>query len=312
MPSPGIGAGGFVGIALEVTPGIYVAPTKYVPVLSENLDYKQATQWRRPIRASADVQGAVAGDSVIGGDIKIEALSDCVPYFLYCARTTPVKSGLAPYTYVFKPNALAIPSRTMSITVIRNGVIFGYVGCVVSNFTFTINNGMLEMSMTILGRDETVQTLPVATWGIATPFGAGMYQVQIPTATQVFDTDKFTFKVEDGGVAEYRLKNTGTGAQFVRYGERSVSFDCERDFMDRVEYDLFKALTAQSVTLIASKGVNESITFVVPVGIKDTYEVNGLAGQGDLLRAAVKYNGTVDATGNTYTLTVVTPTESIT
>lgn len=311
MPSPGIGAGGFVGIALEVTPGTYLAPTKFVPILSENIDYKQATQWRRPIKASADMQGAVAGDSVVGGDIKIEALSDCVGYFLYCARTTPVKTGTAPYTYAFKPNALAIPSRTMSITIVRNGIIFGYVGCVVDNFEFTINNGQLEMNMAILGRDETVQSLPTATWGIATPFGAGMYSVQIPTASQVFDTDKFTFKVDDAAVANYRLKNTGQGAQFISYGERTVTLDVERDFMDRVEYDLYKVLTAQSLTIVASKGAGESITFAVPVGIKDTYAVNGLSGQGTLLRAQVKYNGVVDATGNAYTLTVVTPTENI-
>lgn len=310
--APGIGAGGFVGIALETVPGTYLAPLKFIPILSEKLLYKQETNWRRPIRQSADIAGPVAGDSSISGEISIEALSDCVPYFLYCARTTPVKTGTGPYIYTFKPNALAVPSRTMSITVIRNGMPFGYSGCVVDNFTFSIDGGLLKMDMSILGRDESAVALPTATWGISTPFGAGMYNIQIPTASQVFDTDKFSFKVDDAAAPAFRLKNTGTGAQFVTYGERSVELEVERDFEFRVEYDAFKALTASSVTLIATKGVSESISIAVPTAIKDTYEVEGLSGQGTLLRASVKYNGVVDATGNTYTLVVTTPTESIT
>lgn len=307
----GIGAGGFIGIALETVPGTYVPPTKYIPILNESLKYKQDTQWRRPIRATADMQGGVAGNVNVEGDISMEALSDCVPYFLYCARTAPVKVGVGPYTYTFTPTALAIPSRTMSITIIRNGMPMGYTGCVVGNFAFSIDSGLLKFDCTILGRDEAAVSLPTAAWGISTPFGAGSYDVQIPTATSVFDTDKFEFKCDDGAVPEFRLRNTGRGAQFIRYGERAAELSVERDFEARTEYDLFKALTAQTITIAASKGAGESITFLLPVAIKDTYEINGLSGQGDLLRAAVKYNMAQGATA-TYTITVVTPTENIT
>lgn len=309
--APGIGANGFIGIAFEVTPGTYVAPAKYVPILSESFKYQQDTQWRRPIRQSADVIGATLGDSRIEGEISIEALSDCVPWFLYCARTTPVKTGVGPYTYAFKPNALAIPGKTMSITIVRNGLPMGYTGCIIGDFTFSIDDGMMKMDMNVLGRDEAAVALPTATWGTSAPFGAGQYDVQIPTATAVLDTDKFEFKVNDNASPAYRLKSTGRGAQFFYYGERSVELSVERDFESRADYDLYKALTAQSITLIASKGASESIKFEVPVAIKDAYDINGLSSQGDLLRASVKYQAAIDGTGNTYTLTVVTPTESI-
>jgi hypothetical protein len=308
--APGIGANGYVGIALEVVPGTWVAPTKYVPILSESFKYKQDTQWRRPIRQSADVIGAVAGDSSIEGDISMEALSDCIPYFLYCARTTPVKAGAGPVVYTFTPNALAIPSRTMSITVVRNGLAMGYSGVVVSDFTFSIDAGMLKFDCTLLGRDEAAQTLPTATWGISEPFGAGTYSIEIPTATPVLDSDKFDFKVSDGAVAEFRLKNTGRGAAFIRYGERSIEMSVERDFETRTEYDNYKALTAQTVTVKASKGVGESVSILTPVAIKDTYEINGLSGQGDLLRASVKYQS-VQSALPAYTIVVTTPTEAI-
>jgi hypothetical protein len=46
----GIAACGSIGIALEDVPGVYAAPTKFFPVLSESLQYQQETIWRRPIR----------------------------------------------------------------------------------------------------------------------------------------------------------------------------------------------------------------------------------------------------------------------
>jgi hypothetical protein len=302
--APGIGAGGFVGIALETTPGTYLAPTKYVPIQNESLQYQQETVWRRPIRQSADIVGAVNGDAHVEGDISMEAFEDVVAIMLYAARTTPVKTGSTNFSYVYTGNANAIPTRTLSITVVRNGVVFAYTGCVVGKFTFTIDNGLLMFNTSILGRDEATQSAPTPTWLAAqVPYGAGSYDLEIPTATQIFDADTFEFGVDDNAVAQFRLKNTGRGAQFINYGERAITLSIERDFQDRTDYDAFKALTAQSVTLNASKGANNSIGLVIPSSIKDTYEL-GLSGQGDLIRASIAYNGVLDSTGNAYTITV--------
>lgn len=306
---PGTGAGGFLGVALEVTPGTYVAPTKYVPIQNESLQWIQDTIWRRPIRQSADLVGGVSGNGRVEGDISMEAFEDIITVFLQAARTTSVKTGTTPnWTHTFKGSAVAIPAKTMSITVVRNGVVFGYTGCVVGSFNFTVEDGLLMFNPTILGRDEAVQAAPTPTWGTglqATPFGAGQYTIEIPTATPVFDTDSFTFTVDDSAEAQYRLKNTGRGAQFVSYGERAVSASIERDFETRADYDAFKALTAQSISLKASKGANNAITLVMPASLKDTYEV-GLGGQGDLIRAGIAYNGVLDAVGDAYSIVVQT------
>jgi hypothetical protein len=214
---------------------------------------------------------------------------------------------------VFKASQAGLPAKTLSITVVWNGVVFGYVGCVVGSFELSINNGMLMFKGSILGRDEAVQSLPTATWTTNIPFGAGSYNVQIPTATQVFDADDFTFASDDNASAEYRLKNTGRGAQFIRFGENNVTLKTTRDFDVRTEYDAFKALTSQTITITATNNVvNDMITIAMPVAIKDTYEVTGLGGQADLIRAAITYNAVMDGTGNTYTITVLTLTENIT
>jgi hypothetical protein len=307
----GIGAGGMMGIAHEVTPNTYVAPTKFFPFESESLKYTQETIWRRPIRQSADVIGAVDGNVRTEGDISMEAFEDVVPYFLYCARVSIVKSaGPTDYTYTCTPTAVATPVRTMSITIVRNGIVFGYTGVVVSSFTFTVDNGLLKFNCTLIGSDETVQSLPVPTWSTTTPYGAGKYDIQIPTSTTVFDADGFEFQVDDNGEAQYRLKNTGRGAQFIAFGERSVTLSTERDFQTRTEYDAYKALTAQSITIVASKSATNRFTITMPVAIKDEFTVN-LGGQGDLIRASMSYQAVIDAGGNSYTLVVATQ-ESIT
>lgn len=300
----GIGAGGILGFALESTPGTYVAPTKFVPINSESIKWMQETNWRRPIRQVAGVVGAVAGRGHVEGSIEMEAFEDVVPYFLDCARSSVVKTGSTNYTYTCTPTAAAVPTKTMSITIVRNGVTFGYVGCIVSSFTFTVDNDLLMFNVNMQGTSEATQSTPTPSWVTTVPFGHGQYNIQIPTASQVFDCDGFEFTVEDNAEVQFRLKNTA-GSQFSSFGERSVQLSTERDFQNRTEYDAFKALTSDAITILATKGANNSIQIDVPVAIKDTYEV-GLSGQGELIRASVAWQGVTDGAGKDYQLTIKT------
>jgi hypothetical protein len=306
---PGTGAQGFLGVALETVSGTYLAPTDFVPIESESLQYIQDTVWRRPIRQSADVVGAVPGNARTEGDISMEAMEATVAVFMHAARATVAKSGTASpgFTYTFTGSANAIPAKTMSITVVRNGIVFGYTGCVVGSFTFTVEDGLMKFNPTILGRDEATQTLPTPTWGTGLanePYGAGKYSLEVPTATPITDADAFEFSVDDSPETQYRLKSSAAAA-FVAYGERTVTASLERDFDSRADYDAFKALTAQSITLTGTKGANNSISLVMPASIKDSYEV-GLSGQGDLTRGSISYQGVLDATGKAYQIIVKT------
>jgi hypothetical protein len=303
----GAPAGAFPTTNTATAAGTYVAPTKFVPINSENILYQQDTTWRRPIRRSVGVQSAIPGNAHVEGDIEFEVTEDVLPYFMYISRMDVVRSGGAPnYIYTGTPNALATPARTASITIERvGGVVFGYVGCVVSSFTISVQDGALMFSASILGRDEASQTVPVPTWPTTTPYGAGQYIVELPVGTTITDTDTFEFQVEDNGDPQYRLKNTGRGAQFIKYGERNCTTTMERDFTDRTDYDNFKAYTGQAIRLTATKGANNSVVIDLPVAIKDTYEV-GLNSQGDLVRAQIAYQNIVNASGAEYTLTVKT------
>lgn len=299
-------AGAFPTANTAYDPGTYTAPTKFFPFMSESLVTPQATVFRRPIRQAADIIGAVPGNFHMEGSVSIEALEDVVVYFLAASRTSFLKTGSGNYTYTITPTPAAVAPRTLSITLVRNGIVFGYTGVTLSSFKFNLSNGLLMFETSLMGRDEAVAALPTPTWPTSTPFGAGMYSVEFPTGTPVVDTDVFEWTVEDNADAQFRLKSTGRGAQFIKYGERNASMTAERDFDNRTDYDNFKALTAQSVTISATRTVNNVISLLAPVAIKDTYDVTA-PGQGDLVRASIAYQHILDAvSGNSWQITIKT------
>ena len=300
-----IGASGILGIAPEAVAGTYVAPTKFFPFESESLKWVQDNQERSGIRNTPGLLGIIRGDGHVEGEITFDATVDVVAWFLLASRCTYTKTGTAPaITYVFKPAPVAVPTKTISITVKRGSETSGYVGCVVTGFTISLDGGALKMTVNILGNAEATQTAPTATWPTTVPFGAGMYSLQIPTATQVFDTDKYEFSVEDNGEAQSRIKNT-LGAQFIKFGESRATVKAERDFETRTELDQYKNLTAKSITLEAIPLTGtDKLTILTPVAVIDSYEY-GLSSVGDLIRASVEYKCVIDATGFAYTITVI-------
>ncbi len=314
MPA-GIGAAGILGVAREVTAGTYVAPAKYIPIRSESLSFNQETVFTRPIREVADIVNAVPGNVAVEGDIEFEVAHDFLPYFMYAMRGVNTRTGTNPdNTYTYIPSAIgqkSITLTTLSITIVRNAITFAYTNCVVNTFNLTVDNGILVATLGIMASDEASQSLPTATWPTTVPFGAGEYDIQIPTATQLFTVDSFDFTVNDGGEHAYRLRDDGRGAQFTKFGERTSELTIEQDFDSRTDYDAFKVLTAQAITIDAQTSATRGVNLVLHSAIKDTYEV-GLDGQGDLVRASITYQGIYDETATAPFTLVVTTDEDIT
>lgn len=309
-----IQATGFVGLAFEATAGVFTAPTKFFPIRSESLQYNQDTQWRANIRGIADVQGAILGPARVEGDIEMEALGDAAAYFLYASRNTVAKTGTGPYVYTGTPYHGALPTtgRTLSITIVRAGIAQAYTGCIVGSQTLTIDNHVLVQTVSVLGREEVTTTVPVApAYSTTAPFGHGSYTVENPTGTTVLDTDTFNLQIEDNAVHEHRLSTT-VGAAFARFGERNVTLSVSRDYIDRTEFDTFKALTARAVKIGASTGATNKIEISMPATIKDSYNIAGLSSRGDLVRAEITYQGVYDpVTSKAYELKITT-SENIT
>lgn len=303
----GVGATGVLGVAVETVPGTYVAPTSYLSLMNESINYTPNNINRRPLRGNADVAGVIGGYVETGGDFQVEIMPDTLPVILRGARGAQGVTGTTPKVYTFNPDSSATPARTLSLTLVRNAIVFGYTGVVIGSQKYGLEEGLLVGTFGVLGRDEAVQSAPTPTFSTAVPFGPGQYDIQIPAASSVLDTDTFEFTVEDNAESQFRLKNTGRGAQFIKYGERSVELTVERDFESRAEYDAFKAMTAQSISIVCSQGANDKVQFNIPVAIKSTYEISGLSGQADLIRASITYMGTFD-TVNSRSYQIVTST----
>ena len=305
-----LGAAGYIGVAIETTPNEYEAPTKFFPIRTEGLSWVQNTNWRRVIRGTADVIGAVAGNGNVEGDIDMELLTDVLPYFLLCARGELTKDGTDPFEYEFTPTHGALAANTMSITIVRGEEAFGYVGCVVSSMTFSVDNDMAVMNLSILGAAEESVTTPASpAYGDDVPFGAGTWSLQIPTATQIFDADNFSFEINDNGEVQNRLKDS-LGAEFISYGERDLQLSLDRDFEDRDEYQHFKDLTSRSVTVALNEAANNQVTIEMVAAIIDEYAVN-LSGVGDLVRSSTTYMGTAGSANEAYNI-VITTDEDVT
>jgi hypothetical protein len=308
----GVGAGMVVGVAVETVPGTYVAPTHFMLLKSESLKFTRSAIQRRPLRNIADVAGVLPNYFSVMGDLVVEVTEDILPQLLRTSRMTCVKAGAAPFTYTFTPNALALPAQTMSITVVRAGVVFGYTGCVIGSQKYSLEDGVLVGSFSIVGRNEAVQSAPTATYVTTVPFAYGNYDIQIPTATSVFDADTFEISIEDNAEPQNRLRLNSLAAEFVKYGERSVELTIERDFDGRADYDLFKALTAQTVTVLAQKSASASVKFLLPAAVKDDFDIGGGTGQAELIRSSIKYIGTYDSATSKAVEILVTTNASIT
>jgi len=282
----GTPAGAFPIINTATDANTYYAPTKFFPFTSDTINHTQATVFRRDIRQNVDAYAAVPGNVNTAGDMEIVADDKVVPYFLKCSRATMTRTGTSPnFTYTFVPNSNGTATNTMSLTIVKNGIVFGFTGLVVGSYSFNVADGMLMMRNSMVGSDEATQTLPVPTFSAPTQFGAGTYSFQIPTASQIFDVDTFEFSVDDAAEPQFRLQSGGLrGARYVKYGSRTARMVFDRDFQDKAEYNLYKALTATTLQVLASNGTNNQIIFDLYNAVRDTMTVT-TGSQGDLIRA---------------------------
>ena len=311
-----VAAEGIIGLGLEATRNTYKAPNVFLPITSESFMTQESNVYRRLLQNTADPVNVKAGNQSHEGTIEMEALHNIMPYFMLASRgeitKTTTGTSTKVHTYTLTPKSFGqLPNRrTLSVTIVRAGVVFAYTGCVVSSFSMTTSDGLLNMSYTMLASDEKTQALPKATWPDTIPFGAGEYKISIPSDTQVYDADTFTFNVNDNAENQFRLQDERRGPWFIKYGERTVDLDIERDFNSRKEFDDYKNQTSNAVKIeaITTDTPPGSVTIDLNSAIVDSFDVSLSGGQGDLIRASTSYMG---VGAEIYTLKCTTGTADI-
>lgn len=329
MPA-GLGGGGSVGIAFETVMGTYVAPTVFSPILSESLRYQEDKYYSEQIRQQTIVSDVKSSYYHVEGDIELEVDPRDHPYWLYASRHTITKTGVGPYVYKYVPSSAGAAStaagtttpKTLSITIERNGVVFGYTGCVVGGLEYTIEDGVLRCTLNVLGMAEAVQSNPTEAWVAPDLLGADSHRIYLAASavTPAFgavDTsfNGFTFRANYNAEAQNRI-HAQRSASYISYGITEAEFESELDFENRTDYDNMVNNATRAIKLESSNG---GATFALGTsGIKiqgnrvswDTYDI-GLDGMGDLIMAGFTGRCVGIAGGDAYFIEVKSPTSIV-
>lgn len=323
----GVGGQGYLGVAIETTPGTYVAPTVFVPILSETLQYTEDRYISPAIRKSTIANDVKQNFYHVEGDVDMEIDTDTVVYFLHAARVSVVKTGAAtPWTYTYTPSGGASVGpngnnatvKTLSITIVRNNQVFKYVGCATTTFAFRIENGILMGTFTMMGLGETsiaADSPPAATFTQPSLLGATAHSVSLapvvnsPTVPSWAVSNNFqtyVFTVNDNGAAQNRI-NSSRQAAFISFGETEATISATRDFELRSDYDNFVATTFQAFQLKSVNGANDSIQFNTYRGAYTAFPIS-LPGIGELVVAAAEIRQVNNGVRQAYDITVVCDT----
>lgn len=260
MP-PGIGASAALGFAFESVLGTYVPPTVWIPILEESLVYTEDKYYSPQLRQQVMHSDVLPSYYHVEGDIRLEVDCNYLPYLMYCSRHTITKSGAGPFTYKFTPNtsgasqtaASGATQRTASLTMLRNGAFFGYTGCTMGGYEFTVDTdeGVLMATMNVMGNGEEDGS-GTPSWIAPALFGADCHRVSVDTsgatpafATPSSDFNGFTFRANHNPEPQNRLIPQRK-AVFTKFGMTDFSVESELDFIDKVEYNNFKAAAVKA------------------------------------------------------------------
>lgn len=319
--APGIGATGFIGIAPETTMGTYAAPTTYVPVLRDTLKYTESKYYSPQLRQQVIDAEVKPGYYHIEGDIEMEVDTNVFLYFLYASRHAIAKTGAGPYVYTFTPTTAGSTStgtglnqRTLSITAVRNGIVFGFTGMTVSQYEFTIDNGVLKCTLSMVGLGEAVQSLPTPTWIAADLLGADSHNVFLgasgvsPTFAQDVNFNGFTFSINHNAEAQNRIKSQRS-ANYVKFGKTDLEIRSQLDFVSRTDYDAMVASTTKAIKLESTVGggaysaATDGISLQANRVAYDTYDI-GVESIEDIIMADFVGHGLVQVGGDAYSIGV--------
>jgi hypothetical protein len=329
MPA-GLGGGGWLAIKHETTMGTYLPPTTagtvWVPILDESFVYNEDRYYSPQIRQQTIVSDVEQAPYHIEGDIHMEVDPNFLPYFMYCARhiiTKDVATHTPQILYTFAPGSQGAAStaasgavpRTASITIVRNGIGFGYAGCVMGGYEFTIDSGVLMVTFNAFGLSEvTPGALGTPAWVDPILFGAATQAVYVDAAGTApafasadLNFNGYTFNNSFNAAAQNRL-TPSRAATYISYGETEATYSTELDFVDKTEYNNMVSAARRAVRLENIRGgatwtlATSGVRIDVNNSVYNTYTVN-LSGMADLIMATVEGRAIGIAGGDAYKIT---------
>jgi len=248
------------------------------------------------IRGVADRTGVVQGYRHAEGDISFEVTRKAMVYFMYAGRFTPAKSGSTPnFVYAFTPAHVAKTStaasgptarRSLSILIQRSANPQAYVGVNVGQYAFTLEDGLLVCTASVVGFTEAAQSAGTPSFTADGAYGPGQVSLEIPTGSARSDIDTLSLTHNDNLTPRFNLTGSGIPAYNV-WGEREITASFEVDFDTLADYTVFRNQTIQTLSLKAIiSASNDEFDAVMGAQTFESFET-GLGSIGDVNRAAV-------------------------
>lgn len=327
----GIGGNNSVFVAIEPTYGTYVDPTTaaaygvWVPILSETLVYTETKYYSKQIREQTIDSTVKQSYYHAAGDIVMEVDPRFLPFFLYASRHSVDKSGTGPYVYAATPATYGSTypggsAKGLSITVDRNGNGFGYPGCVVNQWAFTIQDGVLRVTMSMLGLGEQLpDAMGTTAWVDPILYGADAHAVFTDAAgvapafaSPATNFNGFTATFNYNATPQNRIVRSRM-ATYISYGETEATVETELDFLDRTDYDKYVGAETGACRLESLNGdttfaaADDAVRITLYNSAFDAYEVD-TPDIGTLVMARATYHGLQQTGGVPFMIECKSPT----
>lgn len=237
----GIGALGYVGYAVETTEGTAVAPTRFLPVTSFNINDSNDYDSPLTIRGSRDINLALPAPFIVEGSTELPMLvHDIAPLLKSAFAATVVTSAYSGggYTHTLTPGNA---SPTMTFESSRQGfLIMRHTGVRVN--TFELKSTFGEVAMATFGLDGIERIKHTGGAATATydttstsPLHFDRAKVQIAGSDSAI-IKEFTFNVNNNVEHIGTLRTTRAYSR-VALGPREMGLSMTIDFQDAAEYD---------------------------------------------------------------------------
>jgi hypothetical protein len=333
MPA-GLGGGGYVIVAVETAMGTYVEPDAVgaiaVPITEESFTHNEEKYFSPQIRQQTIVSDVKSSYYHIEGDITMEVDPKFLPYFLHASRhAIAFAGGVYTYTPGSHGSAAVVAGgtgrKTLSITIVRNEIGFGYFGCVVGGYQFRMDTdtGVVMVTFNMLGLGEIEPTtLGTPTWVDPNLYGADSSVLFLDAsgtapvfATQNVDHNGFEFNANFNASAQNRIR-PDRAASYIAFGETEARYETELDFLSRADFDNYKDTTTRALRFLSVHPSSATPTLAaatdgVEIDINRTAYENytvDLGSMGDLIMAEVTGRAIGIAGGSAYRIRVKTST----
>ena len=149
---------GWVGLAVEATPGVPVPPVDYIPYIDCTIEEKIAALDDASVRGILDMhpENSQQGKQWAQGALKVNLDAKLAPYLIKSvmgADTAPVSEGNGVYTHTMsETNTSNIPT-SLSVIVNRSGVdklLFPYA--IVNSMDLAYSDGFAELTANMMAR----------------------------------------------------------------------------------------------------------------------------------------------------------------